>query len=678
MSGNSSLYRPEIDGLRALSVVAVVLFHCNVVFPGGFVGVDVFFVISGYLITRLLLKRIDQDKFSFGDFWERRIRRILPPLAVVLIPVLVIGAIILLPADFEELGESTIAQVLLSANIFFWQQGGYFAGPSELKPLLHTWSLAVEEQFYLFFPIVLYVVVTRSKKAILPILLIGFAGSLAANLILVSKASSATFYLLPARAWELLGGSLIATNSIDSMIRSKRILKESFSAAGLLMIFYACFAFNAQTEFPGKAALIPVVGAMLFILGNTGELTLTGKLLALKPFVGIGLVSYSLYLWHWPILAFLRYTVNTPSAALLLAGCFASLILAILSYYLVEQPFRKKKVFATRVSLFKGTLGYVAALVVVGLTITQFGGLPSRFTPTELAIFEDATHSGEEYQTTTTYLRQHGFKEIGNKTKTEFDFLVIGDSHAMAVIHVFDQMAKKHDLRGAVATNNTTIPLPSVWSSRKEQSGRITSAWNDEVERLRQADAIENVILVAAWNCYLKGWTNEQLMENPRLSKSRGYATNQAGVSDEEVAFQAVENAFREYAGRAAKNDFRVWVFRQAPEAVETEIARKFSRVKLFGFLNNKIEQDGRSLSSHNVRAKNETEILANFDKSPNVSVVDLSTWFFGNETVAKHYLESAVYRDIGHVTKSGASYFYTKPVDTVLNSIAAQRKTNY
>lgn len=673
-----SLYRPEIDGLRAISVVAVLLFHCNSLLPGGFVGVDVFFVISGYLITRLLLRDIDRETFSIGDFWERRVRRILPALAFVLLPVFIAGYFILLPADFSELGQSTLAQAIICANVFFWRAGGYFAGPSELKPLLHTWSLAVEEQFYVFYPLLLVWICRYWRKRVIWILSIGFVVSFIANIVLIDRSASATFYLLPTRAWELLAGCIIAAGSFKGL-RKREWLAESFSWSGLLLIFYACFFFSAKTQFPGYAAIVPILGSSLFIVGNTDRLTSAGKLLAFRPMVAVGLISYSLYLWHWPILAYLRYMINDVNVAMLLLGCFFSAALATASYFLVEQPFRKKNLLATRTSLFGVAGCYIALLVIAGGIAWQTGGFPNRFDASVAELTRDATHNGSEYQRTTPQLKNRGFAVIGDSSKEKFDFLLAGDSHAMAVVHVFDDVAKQFGLKGAVATNNTTIPLLDVWSSRKETSGNNTKTWNQVVYDLREKEDIKHVILVAAWNCYLKGWTDEQIAQNPDLSNARGYAiSDEHALPSEEGATASVSAGLMKTAQRLNEEETHLWVFKQFPEATQTEIARRFLRWKLYPSLSQAPERNGRELDSYQTRTDRESDLMKRIAQQPHVDVIDLSRhtlYSKKNSYSADHYSnDRAFYKDIGHVSFSGAEAFYTEPVKKLLRAICDGR----
>lgn len=334
-------YRADIDGLRALAVVPVVLFHLDVAgFGGGFVGVDIFFVISGYLITGLITEEIKQGHFTIAGFYERRIRRIFPALFFMLWCALVAGMVLLLPQDMKALNASLAATSLFISNIYLWLGSGYFEKAAEMQPLLHTWSLAVEEQFYIFFPI-FWMLIWRWGRRWRSWTWLVLAGSFVLSVYAVRHHRDAAFYLLPTRAWELLIGSVIALNAVPRL--SWRWLNEAFAAAGLVLILLAVFGYDRATRFPGEAALLPCIGAGLIIYaGLNGRFTLIARMLSWRPVVFVGLISYSLYLWHWPLIVFAKYrnvaALSNTQSAMVLA---ASLALATFSWRFVERPFRR-------------------------------------------------------------------------------------------------------------------------------------------------------------------------------------------------------------------------------------------------------------------------------------------------------------------------------------------------
>lgn len=362
-------YRPEIDGLRAIAVLPVIFFHAGFeIFSGGYVGVDVFFVISGYLITSILIGELEQGKFSIARFYERRARRILPALFVVMLACLPFAYMWMLPSQLKDFAQSVVAVIFFASNILFWREDGYFAAAAELKPLLHTWSLAVEEQYYLLFPPFLLLAwrLGRNRLFWLIIVIALFSLGLCEWALQKSNISSAAiFYLAPTRAWELLAGSICAFLTVGRTQQSSNIL----SIAGLALIVSSVFYYDGSTPFPSVYALVPVVGTTLVILfANRG--TWAARLLSAAPFVGIGLISYSAYLWHQPLFAFARLRSVQEPDNLTMAGLIAlTLVLAWGTWRFVEQPFRKQnsRFLGTRKSVFlaSGTVG--AIFVVIGL-----------------------------------------------------------------------------------------------------------------------------------------------------------------------------------------------------------------------------------------------------------------------------------------------------------------------
>ena len=337
-------YRREIDGLRALAVLPVILFHAGFdAFSGGFVGVDVFFVISGYLITTILLAEIEQGTFSILKFYERRARRILPALFFVMLVCIPFAWVWLLPDDMKDFSRSLVAVSICAANVLFWLQGGYFDADAEIKPLVHTWSLAVEEQFYLAFPIFLMLCGRVRKRWRLIVLTALFVVSLALAQWGAYAKPFASFFLLPTRGWELLLGVFTAVYLRDTN-RGKfsRGWSEAIGTVGLVLILYSVFTFTKSTPFPGLYALVPTVGAVLVILFAT-QATTVGRLVANRAFAGVGLISYSAYLWHQPLFAFARQrSLREPDLLVFTLLSGASLLLAYVTWRWIETPFRRK------------------------------------------------------------------------------------------------------------------------------------------------------------------------------------------------------------------------------------------------------------------------------------------------------------------------------------------------
>lgn len=373
-------YRREIDGLRAVAVLPVILFHAGIgPFSGGFVGVDVFFVISGYLITAILIGDLERGDFSLWRFYERRARRILPALGVVILAALPFAWAWMTPAELVDFGESIGAVMVFLSNLLFAIEAGYFDTTAEMKPLLHTWSLAVEEQFYLVFPLLLLGLWRLARRRVAGALILLALGSLVWAQWSLAQDGGRAFYLTPGRAWELLAGALCALHLRGRAGRPQGVL----AALGLGLILGAALLFDRGTPFPGISALVPVAGAVLVVLfAHPG--TFAARLLSTRPMVGIGLISYSAYLWHQPIFAFARLRqVEAPGLWQMAALCVLALALAWASWASVEQPFRRVEArwLPQRRQVFLASGMGMVGLLAVGLVLRQGEGFPTRFPP---------------------------------------------------------------------------------------------------------------------------------------------------------------------------------------------------------------------------------------------------------------------------------------------------------
>lgn len=378
-------YRREIDGLRAVAVIPVILFHAGFKgFEGGFVGVDVFFVISGYLITSILINELESGEFSLLRFYERRARRILPALLFVIICCIPMAWLWMSPPQLEDFTLSILSVSTFSSNVLFWQLSNYFAPAAEEMPLLHTWSLAVEEQYYLFFPLILMVVWRYGRQRVL----LGIALIALSSLLLSEwggrNQPEANFFLAPTRAWELLAGAMCAFVPQGSS-NMRETMSNMLSALGLLLIVFAIVVYDRSTPFPSTYALAPVLGAVLIVL-HARQGTWIAGLLSTRGMVGIGLISYSAYLWHYPLFAFARVRYDhVLSGVEMLTLSATSLVLAYVSWRVIEQPFRKGRaasVLATRKAVF-GAIGSVTGLLITfGASTHLSHGFEFRY-PTE-------------------------------------------------------------------------------------------------------------------------------------------------------------------------------------------------------------------------------------------------------------------------------------------------------
>jgi len=494
-------YRKDIDGLRAVAVVSVLFYHLKLKVWGGFIGVDVFFVISGFLISSGIFREIAESRFSLSSFYQRRIRRIFPALIVMMAVSTVAACIFLMPSELEGFAKSLLAATGSVSNFFFWLHSGYFDTAAADQPLLHTWSLGVEEQFYIFFPIFLVCIrrffPRHLKVSILCLATASFALSAVGAYMFVT----ATFYLPLTRAWELLLGTIL---SLDFFPRvSSALVRNIMSAAGLLMIVVAAFAYDIYTPFPGIAALPPCLGAALIIAAGQSGDSWVARLLSLRPIVFLGLISYSLYLWHWPFIVFQRQSIiQIPGASernIKLGVLCLSVIVATLSWKFIEGPFRKGKLTLKGKSAFAFAAASSVVLLLAGSAILVARGFPSRYTPEEVQV---ASYAGENvsgpYRIGTCYI---------NSTRANFspasclrvdpsreNVLLFGDSHAAQLWYGLAKVSP--NINFLEATSSGCEP---TLSHRALDTERCDAIMDYVINKFLPTQHVDAVLLTARW-----------------------------------------------------------------------------------------------------------------------------------------------------------------------------------
>ncbi len=492
-------HRPEIDGLRAIAVIPVILFHVGLgLFSGGFIGVDVFFVISGFLITGIIHAEVNSGTFSLARFYQRRIKRILPALTVTIIGTLLAGFLLLLPEQLVTLGQSVIATALFSSNIWLSRQAGYFAALSDMMPLLHTWSLAIEEQFYIALPL-LVCYFRRFPRLLVPAIAALAITSFIINLRLTSNSPNLAFYSFFGRSWELLAGSFLAVVPLIS----NRLTRETASFVGLCLIGFAVVTFDDTTIFPGVTALIPVIGASLVIYG--GGTTVFGKVLGSRPLVWIGLISYSLYLWHWPIIVFSKQlTVSSElSPPWILISLIMTVAASVLSWRYIEQPFRHVR--TQRLHLFRHAGAVLALAIAFGYLPISARGFPARYSDRALA-YMNGESSPRGKVCVEQGARTLDFCTIG---KGHPSFVLWGDSHAGALLPAIEIVAKVNDRSGIFAGFRACPPvfvdaprlrgLPRL----KGVDARNCMTRNQSIaSRIEMDPTIKTVIVTSFWSSY--------------------------------------------------------------------------------------------------------------------------------------------------------------------------------
>jgi peptidoglycan/LPS O-acetylase OafA/YrhL len=501
-------YRPEIDGLRALAVLPVVLFHAGLPgLPGGFVGVDVFFVISGYLITRQIVEEKRAGTFTLAGFWERRARRILPALFAMMALCLPLAWAWLTPGDFAAFARSVAATTLFASNVLFWRGSGYFGEAAELQPLLHTWSLAVEEQWYPLFPLAIVALWRLGRRGLFAVLATVALGSLALSQWAALERPAAAFFLLPGRAWELLAGALLALHGHEpeaSRPATPRRSAQAAALAGLALLAIPMLVYDRHTPFPGLAAIAPVAGALLAIRFATPD-TIVGRMLSDPRLVAIGTFSYGTYLWHQPLLAFARHRTGGEPDPLLLAGLvIASFALGRASLAWVERPLRDRSRIGRR------TLVGAAASAAFGLgaaasAIVALDGVPARYDAAAQALLREG---GAPWRSTMVvhglgacFLDDHQGVDALRANRcvpppTDRPRLVVlGDSEAAHLVHGLRR--RFADGRFELGQWTGTGCAPVAHPTQTARCGAILQAFLDEV--LPALRPIDRLVVSGDW-----------------------------------------------------------------------------------------------------------------------------------------------------------------------------------
>jgi len=546
-------YRPDIDGLRGLAILAVILFHAGVRgCGGGFVGVDVFFVISGYLIATQILRDLDAGTFSLVQFWTRRARRIVPALALVVTVCLIVGWFLMFPGNYRDLGQSALAQSCFVSNVFFRIKAGYFTAAAETKPLLHTWSLSIEEQFYIVIPVLLWLAAQWGRPGVVAILVACGLGSFVVGLRLSTLDPEAAFYLMPSRAWELAVGCLLATLPARPSPGGASPLREAVALAGLASVAAAAVVASPAGPWPGALALVPCLGAAAVIAANSGGETRVGRLLSAPPLVAIGLVSYSLYLWHWPFLAFARYASVGPLHPAAAVGAAALAVpVAWASYRFIEQPCRRADICRRPLVVLPVAAVLLAVQAAAGAAIYVTDGLRTRAgfaagafeADVTAALDRDAAGTAIESAT----LRPGLVCRLGDVTNDRPKLLLVGDSFADMYLGVFCDLSRTFDRE--------------VWFLQERRAPLQTA-----VPAIVRSGLVGDVVIACSWRRAVQGGLPElaqpeRAAAGAAWSRSLGFDPA-ALLRDRRGEFRADFTSFVESLTAAG---CRVWVVDAPP-----------------------------------------------------------------------------------------------------------------
>lgn len=642
-------YRPEIDGLRAIAVLSVILFHLNPgLLPGGYMGVDVFFVISGYLITALIKKDLAHNQFKFSTFYLRRIKRIIPALYVLLFVVTIAAFVVLLPTDLKDYGRSLLSQSVFSSNIYFYLKSDYFDTPSLLKPILHTWSLSVEEQFYIFYPVLLVFLSKLPGKYTSYILLLLITGAIAASYYVYDHNQSAVFYLSPFRSWQLLLGAVL--NFIPLKLKSPdKPFSEIFTWAGLLAVFYSLVCMSKNTPMHGLSSIVPTIGTALIIVGNSNKLTSAGRILAFKPINYTGKISYSLYLWHWPLIVFYMYILGDHISLISGCGIFAvSYLLAFLSYQYIETPFRYTNILKTLKTSFLFTLAGAVIFLVAGYMINRRNGLPHRFSPAITYMLSKAAER-PGYMPRIVY-RRHEMKYVdplNTDTATTPGILVWGDSHSGMLQPVLKILSEKY--KEKIALYNCPSAL-NVFLAYKDASYAESPCYssNKEIISFIKKNHIRSVLFASSWSQYTEG----------RELKMEGAGEHDKLYADSLTTSFSTTDAKRVFRSKITYTvnlltqlNVDVWIMEQVPQHefwAPNEIAKRL----VYRQDTTKI---GRSLSDHLQRQSFVNGIFKQLAQDKHVHILDPAPYFLtDNDFLTVYKNGQSLYSDYNHLSAAG------------------------
>jgi peptidoglycan/LPS O-acetylase OafA/YrhL len=654
----SNGYRTDIDGLRAVSVVAVILFHAGLACPGGYVGVDVFFVISGFLITGLIVKDLEKGRFSLVDFWLRRARRILPAVFVVTLATLGLGYWLLMPYHLMQMAKSAIAQSFFASNFFFWRDRNYFNQESEWKPLLHTWSLSVEEQFYLLLPFFLYLIYRLNKRWMFAAVLAVASASLLLSCRTITASPAATFYLLPTRAWELLAGSLLVGLNRRAF---SPIVSELISIVGFLLIMTSIFAYDRSTTFPGISAIAPVFGTMLVLYANESHATTIGRLLSRPTFVFIGKISFSLYLWHWPLLSIARYAFDGQLSMQAIAIVLIfTLGFSCLTYSIIEQPIRRRKVLASNRALVVTLLVAWTVITSVSFMIYRYEGFPSRSALATIPAPD--TFPVSEINA----IRQRNLPILGDRSQSKPSFIVWGDSHAATAMPMINELASKRGLSGLGAAMPSSPPLPNTkngWNKDLEE-------WNTGVLNLIEEKDIQHVFLIARWSSYIEKVADYDLLFGTDPLQTLVYDDQTVSRTPDE-AFQVFERSIRNLCDRLTKAGRHVYLIPQVPEQDSSPRRSAFTAERTWGWIPN--QQLGIDRNTHESRQRRVNEVFHSL-ASPLVTVITSDQLLFGSDGRTILFNDQGlIYNDTNHLTIEGTRFALAPLLDPIFDTIANQ-----
>jgi peptidoglycan/LPS O-acetylase OafA/YrhL len=636
-------YRPDIDGLRCIAVLLVLVFHFDVLTAGkaGFIGVDVFFVISGFLISSLIWEQLEKGRFSLRTFYLRRFRRLAPAFVTVQLLLIGFSYILLLPHEVMDLAKQSLTAQVYLINVYLWRSVGYFGLPADGVALLHCWSLAIEEQFYLLYPLLLIGIHRYARRFFVPILAAGALGSFLLNLGFVNTKPEATFYLLPTRAWELVLGALIPF--VQPWFEKRGAWRQFSAILGAGLVAASVLAFRPGISFPGSFALLPTLGSVALILAGSGKGSWGSRVLSLKPVVYIGKISYSLYLVHWPLKVFIagymvEYTLGWRWLSLALSIALASAL-----YRLVEDPVRRGVVFAGgRRFVIAYAIGFT---VVMGLLASGLAtkGWRHRFSAEVLRISDYVTDQDEAARRCEYVVGKwpgaSGPCFIG-QTGAPVRWMVIGDSHGWALTEAFSLFLKRKGEGGQLVFSHGCLPILEMETRTCREFNSSAHAW------IEANPGIRNVVLVSIWRQPIEG-----ILQGPDGTYLEGRA-----------AMDAFQDQFARTLKRLTAAGRNVYIWEPIPTA-KMSVPIALARARAFG-MHTHIEasrEEHERVFTYMAAALQTNRSLIKGSISPLPAMC-------ANDTCILEYNGAPLYFDNNHPGWSSAP-FYSRIIEDQINA---------
>ena len=660
-------YKKQIDGLRAIAVLSVLFFHADYsLFKGGYIGVDIFFVISGYLITSIILKDLSNNSFTIRDFYGRRIRRIVPVLFFVVFIVTFFSFLWLLPYDLRYFGKSLASIPFFSSNFIFYLEGGYF-DQVDIRPLGHTWSLGIEEQFYLLYPIFLLTIYKTNKKFL--VFLIILMSSFLVSYWWSIHYPRAAYFLLPSRIWELFAGGLIAVYGNKSFLNNKFNIEgfsQTMSFLGLLLIIYSIYHFDEKTIFPGLNAIIPVAGTSLIILYASNN-TLVSKILSNKILVFGGLISYSIYLWHQPIFVFFKvFFDRNPDQLEKIFLIWLTVFLSYLTWKYIEKPFRNNNVIKRKIVVLVTLIPSVLFLTV-GFHIYSTSGLSKLYNSNAMIdLYNTKTITDTECHANDS----KSAKEISSGKACKFgnknlppEFAIIGDSHASSLFNYLNEIFSKNKSFIGISNGNCPALLNEFrYEASIKECEEINRA---SFQFIAKQKSIKKIILYSEWSNYTEGYRIDSKNKKIKYYLAQDKFNKATKVGDNEAI---LKRSLLETINFLKRSNKEIIIIKSTPE-FEENVMKAIARNILYKKNYNFEDYPKITFAQYKKRNKKIQKIFSNISGVKFIESYNLLC--DKNICPSLDENKNVLYSDTNHLTYHGSK----KIVKNLVNLITSNKK---